>query len=391
MKKFICFTLSFLLIFSSNTTFASRKRAAKGKRSVSKVNLKKSSSQKSTQSLPPQQQINTNEETPLTCAEKYNFCMDNICINEQGVRYSCATSLDSFETVVRDGEEFRVGNDLYTFAKGTCADTLKSCELAERNRIETSYKAQINEDLLMKNYLDAMNAQSDETQQVLLEQYAACMGEVCGVNYTDCMTIANVERRSPTCEGILSSSSRPLSVKKMFYDKLIEMRAEFCKNTGGYVDYDSKICKVSVSFGSLELAVDKESGMQYPTGKMSKEVAKRTFNVGEMVECTEDYFKTSNTEKLSLFDGMKDIVFGGVRAISGIVVAVVGAVGTVFSGGATSGMITNGLGMVMKGSAQTLNGAVKINTDTKVASGCFINNQLVANMNTYFKINFSYQ
>ena len=55
--------------------------------------------------------------------------------------------------------------------------------------------------------------------------------------------------------------------------------------------------------------------------------------------------------------------------------------GVVFSGGATSGMIMNGLGMTMKGSASILNGAVKINTDTKIDSGCFINNQMIVPAN----------
>lgn len=388
MKKIICFTLSFLLIFPANITFASKKRAVKTKKTTSKT-TKTSSTKSKTPSSTIQTQDENKENSSLTCAEKYNFCMDNICINEQGVRYNCATSLDSFETVVRDGENFRIGNDLYTFAKAECSGTLKSCELAERNRIETNYKAQINEDLLMKNYLDAINAQSDETQQAVLEQYAACMGEICGVNYTDCMTISNIERRSPSCENILASSSKPLSVKKMFYDYITDMRANFCKNTGGYVDYDSKICKVRVVFGSPEIITTSEGS--FYTGKASKEVASRTFNMGEMVECTEDYFKTSNTEKLSLVDGIKDVVFGGVKAVAGIVVAVVGVIGAIYSGGSTSGMIMNGLGMAMKGSAGILNGAVKINTDTKVASGCFINNQLVAPANQYFRINFSYQ
>lgn len=49
-----------------------------------------------------------------------------------------------------------------------------------------------------------------------------------------------------------------------------------------------------------------------------------------------------------------------------------------------TGMLLNGIGMTCNATAQLLNGATKF-SEQKVG-GCFINGDLVAEMNTYFKI-----
>ena len=78
--------------------------------------------------------------------------------------------------------------------------------------------------------------------------------------------------------------------------------------------------------------------------------------------------------------------------VAGVALIVIGVVGTVFSWGSASvetvPMIMNGASLVCKGAASTLNGAVKLNTDVRKESGCFINGNFVSNMGEYFKVNF---
>ena len=138
----------------------------------------------------------TETKANLTCKDKFNICMDNVCKNDDGIRYYCDKSIDSFETVTRDNEKFRIGNDLYTFALEVCDATLNSCPLKEQNHIKTTYEAQIKEDLLTKNYIEAMKAASDETVTELFNEYSSCMQNLCGSYFSDCFTIKEIERRS---------------------------------------------------------------------------------------------------------------------------------------------------------------------------------------------------
>ncbi len=397
MRKIISILLAFNIALLPEISFAQKKPSSKQRkangRSLSQAKKKSSSTKTSEKSDKKQTEENTSENSTLTCEEKYDLCMDNVCVNELGVRSDCDSSIDSFETVNKDGEKFRVGSDLYTFARGVCSDTLKSCELKERNHIETTYKAKIIEDSLTKNYLEAVNSASDETQEAVLKEYMECMAPLCGANFSNCFTIKNVERRASNCQNVLAKTSKPLTVKGMFYKKLQEERENICKNSGGYVDYDSKICTVDVTYGSLEKLKDEE-GKFYYSGKMTKFVAKKMFKVGEIVECTQEYFNAMNTDKPFLARGLKDIAMGAVKSVAGVALVVAGAVATVGTVGLASAnstpMIANGASLICKGSATTLNGVVKINTDVRVESGCFINGKAVSLMGQYFKVNFKF-
>ncbi len=371
------------MVILPGNSFSKKKSSVKSRKSVEKASVLPNKKKNYTEIIPAPE----TEESSLTCEEKYNICMDNVCFNSSRIRTDCDTSIDSFETVIKDGKKFRVGNDLYTFAKGVCSSTLKSCDLKERNHIETVYKAKIKEDTLTKNYLDAINAGSDETLNAVLEEYKECMAPLCGNNFTECFTIKDVERRSANCSNVLSKTSKPLSVKGMFYNKMEESRSEFCKNSGGNVDYTTKLCNVDVTYGSLEKMKDKDGNFYY-TGKMSKAVAKKTFKMGEIVECTQEYFNTTNTYKPDLARGILSIAKGVVKSVAGVVFIAGGLAGAAFTGGATTAAVIGGASFLCHGAADIVNGAIKVNTDVKVDSGCFINNELVSYMGQYFKINF---
>ncbi len=325
----------------------------------------------------------------LNCNEKYNICMDFICKNEDGIRSICDTSIDSFETVKRDGEKFRIGNDLFTFALGNCDETLKECPLAERNRIKNNYIAQIKDDLLTKNYLDAMKAQSDETVKEVLDEYTTCMAQICGFKFSDCFTIKKIERRTDKCNSVLSKTSKPLSVKKMFYDKIFKERQKFCDNMGGKIDYDTKICKIPVVYGTPEIIEIEKDGKLMRTGRIKKQAAVKEFNYGEIVECTQEYFSTNNTYKPFLREAIKDFAFAAVRSVAGAALMVAGAAMTIFSfgGAAAQGvpMIMNGGSLQCKAVGGALGGAAKFNTDVKEGA-CFIKGEMIATMNQYFKV-----
>ena len=382
MRKTLSYLIVFNLVFMPSLSFAQR-RSATSKKST--TNIRKSNTSTTTKSS------TETEGASLSCSEKYNLCMDNICVNSQGNRYYCSTAIDSFETVEKDGEKIRIGNDLYTLAKGLCADTLRSCELKERNHIETAYKAQIQEDLLTKNYLDAMNAESDETQTALLQEYIACMQPLCGNGFSDCFTIKNVERRASNCENVLAKSSKPLSVKKAFYNELQKQRSAFCSNTGGYIDYDTKVCKVKISYGSLEVLKDKDGNM-YFSGEMEKEVSSKYFNIGEMVECSQEYFQVINEETPSLARAIADFALGAVRQVAGAALVVAGAlvsVGTLGIAGAEGiPMISNGSALLLKGTANQINGMIKVNSTSKIPSACFIDGRYITSMGNYFRVDY---
>ncbi len=350
---------------------------------------------------PETQQKNNIVGEKLSCKEKFNLCMDRGCLDQNKIRYNCLSSLDSFDKVLIDGEEIRIGPDLYTYVKGECASTLRECSLKEQNSIETAYKAQIQEDALTKNYFLAMNAASDETVEAVFQEYITCLAPFCGNMFTDCFTIKEVERRAPNCDKILSQTSKPLSVKKRLYQELSKLNRDLCSVSGGHVDYDTKKCKVKVSYGSMDIA-ETDRGMEVLG--MSKEVKTMTFNIGEMVECTEEYFNTSNREKYDLVKGIIDVTAGSVKTIAGavffvggVVAAAGGVVSTPFTAGAGTAAgaiaaqdaIRGSIGTILKGSGEILAGVAKIGDETRIPSGCFINGSFVAPMGTYFMVDFT--
>lgn len=329
----------------------------------------------------------TPQEIEKSCQERFNDCMDNVCINEQGIRYNCSSSYDSFDTITKNGNSIRVGSDLYTYAKGSCLSVLKSCDLKDRNDIENQYKAQIQTDFLTKNYMDAMAYSGEAAATDALKKYIECMSPLCGNNFKDCFTISAVERRASQCESVLSSTGRPLAVKKAFYEELENMNKQLCLQTGGYIDFDKKICKVEVIIGKPKTTWKDGVESMDPSGALDKEFAKRHFNVGEIVECTQEYFSTFYEENEDFAKGVVKMAAGITKAVAGVVVTVVGAVATAFSGGAAKGLIGSGIKMTLNGTANTLDGYTVVDSGEKKGA-CYINNKYVAPLGQYFKINF---
>lgn len=366
-------------------------------RSVKSSNGKVISSVSSRSSITKKSSLPSNIEDPnlfepskiteKTCQEKFNECMDNICINNQGIRYNCSSSYDSFDTVEKNGNKIRVGSDLYTYAKGTCLSLLNSCELKDRNNIENSYKAQIQTDFLTKNYMEAMAYSGETVAKESLQKYTECMRPLCGNNFTDCFSINAVERRASQCESVLSGTGRPLAVKKAFYEELENMNKQLCSQTGGYIDFDKKNCKVEVIIGKPKTTW--KDGVEYldPNGALDIEFARKYFNVGELVECTQEYFSTFYEENEGFAKGVVKMASGITKAVAGVVVTVVGAIATVYTGGAAKGLIGSGVKMATSGTADALDGYIAIDSGEKKGA-CYINNKYVAPLGQYFKINF---
>lgn len=397
MKKFYYIKIIFFMlgiVYSCNITKARRNlKNRKGTKIIKKDKLKKNQTNIKKQTEEISNNTNKNsliKKEKLSCSEKYNLCMDSICKDENEIRYICNSSIDSFETVIRDNEKVRIGNDLYTLASGACEITLNNCKLSERNHITTAYKIQIQNDLLTKNYIEAMKAQSDETVKEVLEEYTNCMAPLCGSYFSECFSIKAIERRTENCNNILSKTTKPLSVKKMFYEKIFKQRKEFCNLMSGSIDYDTKICKIPITYGTPEKIEKWENGVDksYYTGKIANPVITKDFNYGEIVQCTQEYFSVDNVNRPNIAQGIKDIFFGSLKAIGGICLMGVGGAVAAGTLGADSvhatGMILNGVGMTCNATAQLLNGATKF-SEQKVG-GCFINGDLVAEMNTYFKV-----
>ncbi len=350
-------------------------------RNVSKTIRAKNSNRISVK--PIQNQVNeNNQKIELSCEEKFFNCMDGVCLNNQGIRFNCSQTLDTFETIQKDGNNIRLGNDLYTYAKGTCLSVLKSCELKDQNTIENRYKAQIQTDLLTKNYMDAMAYNGEKASQEALQSYIQCMQPLCGTNFKDCLTISNIERRASKCENVLEKTNRKLAVKKAFYEEMEKLNISYCQSMNGTIDYDDKICKVKVVFGVPKTSW--EDGVEYidPNGAMEKELTSKMFNVGEVVECTQEYFATFYEENENKAKGIVQMISGITKAVGGVVTTIVGAV----LGGNTS-LIGSGIKLMTSGTADSLDGYIKIDNGTKKGA-CYINNKYVAPMGQYFKINF---
>ncbi|MBD5405653.1 hypothetical protein HDR59_03845 [bacterium] len=392
-KIFIIYTVFFFvgnysLFAKTNKARSVKSSKAKSASSTSEktttANSKKTTTSKKTEST------SSNEEgtqVEYTCQEKFNNCMDKVCINDLGIRYNCSTSVDSFDTVEKDGNKIRLGNDLYTYAKGTCISVLNSCELKDRNRIETEYKAQIQTDVLTKNYLDIMAYTGEEAAAEALQEYKDCMQPLCGDAFTDCFSINAVERRSPKCENVLSKTGRPQAVKRAFYEELENLNKEYCSNSGGYIDYDKKKCKIEVVIGKPKTTW--KDGVEYidPDGTLDKEFTRKYFNIGEIVECTQEYFSTFYEENPNRLKGIIKMASGITKAVAGVVTTVVGAIATAFSGGAAKGLIGSGVKMATHGSADAIDGYITLDSGNKKGA-CYINKKYVAGLGQYFKINF---
>ncbi|MGN0929507.1 MAG: hypothetical protein ACI4N3_02605 [Alphaproteobacteria bacterium] len=385
MYKKVVIISTFFFFIGNSFVYAKVNTKKSVKSSNSKT--KSSTTKKVSLSANIENTTETSKNIELTCQEKFNDCMDNVCINTQGIRYNCSSSYDSFDTVEKDGNKIRVGSDLYTYAKGMCLSILKSCELKDRNDIENQYKAQIQTDFLTKNYMDAMAYSGEAASIEALQKYTACMQPLCGDNFTDCFSINAVERRASQCESVLSNTGRPLAVKKAFYEELENMNKTFCSNTGGYIDVDKKICKVEVTIGKPKTIW--KNGVEYldPNLSLEKEFTKKYFNVGEVVECTQEYFSTFYEENEGFAKGVIKMASGITKAVAGVVVTVVGAVASVYTGGAAKGLIGSGVKMVTGGTADALDGYVAIDNGEKKGA-CYINKKYVAPLGQYFKINF---
>jgi hypothetical protein len=335
------------------------------------------------------------------CRQYYDLCMDNICADQTRLVYNCSTALDTFEKVRVGGMEVRKGSDLYTFAKGTCLPKLVMCGLDERNKVETEYKIKVQRDLLAKEYTDAMSYTGEEASAEAADAYWECMGQLCGEGYAECYTIEKVERRAPSCAGVLAGTARKEAVKKNFYGRLQQMQVERCSRTGGQVNYDGKKCQVVVVIGRPQM-VKAGDGRRLSTGKMVEEIGRATFNVGETVECTQEYFNAFKLEnpnkgrgKFNIFKGIVKAVAGVATIAAGVAVIVAGAVGGVFSGGAAAvggafggiALIGAGIGFAGSGTADIINGAVLLDSGHRVGA-CFINGHQVAFLKEFFIINF---
>lgn len=378
-KKRVILTLFLLTNLSHNLYAKSSSKNIRVKNSRT-ISVQKNTSNTTTSSSKNSSLNNSNDNSELSCEQKFFSCMDNVCLDNNGIRANCSSSYDSFETIQKDGNSIRVGNDLYTYAKGSCIDVLNSCELKDRNDFENNYKAKIQTDFLTKNYMEAMAYTGEEASQEALQQYILCMQPLCGNNFKDCFSISNVERRAPKCENVLEKTKTPLAVKKAFYEEMERLNLDFCKNVDGYIDYDTKICKVKVVFGVPKTTW--KNGVEYLDVKdgFSKELTSKYFNVGEIVECTQEYFSTFYEENNNFAKGIVQMATGITKAVGGVVLTVAGAIY------ANKDLIGSGVKLITHGTADSLEGYIKVDDGTKKGA-CYINNQYVAPLNQYFKIN----
>jgi len=349
----------------------------------------------SPQAAPPAPQLPANGESSgevpfvADCALHFNLCMDNICGDKFRSRANCSETIDSFETITFLDQKIRVGRDLFDFAKGSCMGAFTNCPLAERNKVENAYRIQIQSDVVSRAYAEAMAYTGEEAAREALMEYAGCMAPLCGgTGFPQCTTIAEIDRRAPKCEAILKKTARPLAVKRDFLDAIIEMMEDGCKSGGGSVDYETKRCSVKVEFGMPEII--KKGKEKTLTGRMiGPALASRTFMVGEMVECTQEYFsityKENPNEKKAKFKtgfGIGKAVLGGAAIVAGVIVTVVtwGAVAP-----AAVQLIGAGISMSGDGAADIMEGSVMKDSGYRVGA-CFINGKYAASIGQFFRV-----
>lgn len=321
----------------------------------------------------------------LTCEENYRLCMDDLCLDEKGLRANCEVSLDSFDEVERAGRKVRAGRDLYDFAKGSCAGTFAACALAERNKVETAYKAQIADDFLSRGYFDAMNADSVELKEGIVNEYIACLQPICGASFSECMSVVKFERRAPACESVLQKSPYANAIKREAYDFLWAKFQEFCKQGGGAVSAESQRCRMKVQFSVPEYRV--QDGKKIMTGKPLQVLQEKWFNVGEMVECTQEYFSSTykeypyaNQAKTKKGFGIFKNIMGAGKIVGGICYAIFGGCG----GTDCVGLILQGVSQIGDGVADIMEGGVL--ADIGVRRGaCFVDGKFVAPMYSFFR------
>jgi hypothetical protein len=320
--------------------------------------------------------------------------MDNICGNEFGTRYFCSDTLDDYEFVERNGAQVRIGPDLYMLAKATCAAPLKSCDLAERSRIENGYKQLVQKDILTKNYVEAMRYSGEEAKEEAKEIYKACMANICGQGWADCLTLSAIERRAEACEPALAGTAQKASVRRSFYEEMQKQLADLCKNSGGLVAYDTKKCEVQVAYGKTEIAY--ANGKPYYTKRMTKELDKKKFRIGEMVECTQAYFGIDYRENLDEEGTLIQTIKGMGKVMAGAGMIVGGAILSIF-GGAGTPILGAGISVAGAGVADTIEGAIMADSGVRGGQygasfpdeGCHVKDSLFAPMGTFFKIGFS--
>jgi hypothetical protein len=316
--------------------------------------------------------------------------MDNICGDKFRSRANCSETVDSFDTVNILDQKIRVGRDLYDFAKGSCMGAFTNCPLAERNRVEKAYQIQIQSDVINKAYAEAMAYTGEAAEREALMEYSGCMALLCGgVSFPQCSTVAEIDRRAPRCEHILKKTDRPLAVKRDFLETIIEAAEDNCREGGGSVNYETKKCSVKVDFGMPETI--RKGKQTFYSGRMDGPVlATRTFMVGEIVECTQEYFsithKVNHMEKKAKIKtgfGIGKLVLGQLAIAAGIVIAI-------FSWGAATPLIMpligNGVSLSGDGTASIMEGNAMMKMGGVREGACFINGKYVAGIGYFFRV-----
>jgi hypothetical protein len=311
--------------------------------------------------------------------------MDNICANENRLRFNCSESLDGFEPLDKLGQKIRPGRDLYDFAKGSCLGAFVKCGLAERNKVEAAYKIQIQTDLATKDYMDALNYAGGDAAREVSDEYAACMASFCGgPGFPQCSAVAEIERRMPRCEAVLAKTPRPMAVKRDFYETLLESLSDACAGKGGSVDYDTKKCEVKVDFALPEIAII--NNQRTYTGRMNgAPLASRTFSIGEIVECTQEYFSVTHRVYPEKKHGWLKTTFGGIKAAIGGVAIVGGIIASVFTAGAAIPVVGAGVSLASEGVADIIQGKIMMETGQRDGA-CFINGAFATTINNYFRV-----
>jgi len=318
------------------------------------------------------------------CALHFNLCMDNICGDKFRSRANCSETIDSFETITFLDQKIRVGRDLYDFAKGSCMGAFTNCPLAERNKVENAYRIQIQSDVVSRAYAEAMAYTGEGAAREALMEYAGCMAPLCGgTGFPLCTTIAEIDRRAPKCEAILKKTARPLAVKRDFLDTIMEMMEEGCRSGGGSVDYETKRCSVKVEFGMPEII--RKGKDRFPSGRMTgPALASRTFMVGEMAECTQEYFSITHKVNHQEKQAKTKTGFGIGKAVLGSVAIVGGAILSI-AGGAGVPLIGAGIAMAGDGAADIMEGKVMMESGQREGA-CFINGKYAAWIGEFFRV-----
>ncbi|MCL2439558.1 MAG: hypothetical protein FWD15_03540 [Alphaproteobacteria bacterium] len=365
---------------------------------------------------------------PGDCVDDFESCMDQICGNPDlgGSTFECSTTLSEMRSVSRLGETHRVGGDLLTFARASCLPALMSCPLAKRNSAEQAYLRRIQTDMLAMNFMTAIHYAGEDAREDVIDEYRDCMAEYCGEDFANCMTLKDMDRRAVRCEPILANSPYRNAIKRAFYQEMQEASIAACESYGGTQKAGKDSCEIIVV---LALPIIKETKQTVCTkanaeqteclkwetmtlpdlqnAKPGKVLAQQTVRIGEVVECTQEYFDTRYTVQTHAKQaGMKKIV-GAVKTVGGAALIVGGAfstalgaavatVGNVIAPGAAVAvgaaiagagvsMIGAGVGFTAKGLGD-ISDAKALALHFKKQGACFINGRFVVGIEQYFQI-----